>query len=59
MQGLLAAAAHSGRLGDTARTLTQEELRSLVLEGSQYFRGKHRTMLANLLDLESHHASTT
>ena len=33
-------------------TLTQEELRSLVLEG-QYFRGKHRAMLANLLDLES------
>ncbi len=32
--------------------LTQEELRSLVLEG-QYFRGKHRAMLANLLDLES------
>jgi Mg2+/Co2+ transporter CorB len=33
-------------------TLTQEELRSLVLEG-QYFRGKHRAMLANLLDLEA------
>lgn len=33
-------------------TLTQEELRSLVIEG-QYFRGKHRTMLANLLDLEA------
>ena len=33
-------------------TLTQEELRSLVLEG-QYFRGKHRAMLANLIDLES------
>jgi len=33
--------------------LTQEELRSLVLEGSQYFRGKHRTMLANLMDLEA------
>src|SRR5437016_7039120 len=32
-------------------TLTQEELRTLVLEGSHYFRGKHRTMLANLLDL--------
>lgn len=31
--------------------LTQEEIRSLVLEG-QYFRGKHRAMLANLLDLE-------
>src|SRR6266496_3846791 len=32
--------------------LTQEELRSLVLEG-QYFRGKHRAMLANLLDLDA------
>jgi Mg2+/Co2+ transporter CorB len=37
--------------GDTQ--LTQEELRSLVLEGSQYFRGKHKTMLANLMDLEA------
>ncbi len=36
----------------TGTTLTQEELRSLVLEG-QYFRGKHRSMLANLLDLEA------
>jgi Mg2+/Co2+ transporter CorB len=35
--------------GDAA--LTQEEIRSLVLEG-QYFRGKHRAMLANLFDLE-------
>jgi Mg2+/Co2+ transporter CorB len=34
-------------------TLSQEELRSLVLEGSQYFRGKHKTMLANLMDLEA------
>jgi Mg2+/Co2+ transporter CorB len=33
--------------------LTQEELRSLVLEGAQYFRGKHKTMLANLMDLEA------
>jgi len=32
--------------------LSQEELRSLVLEG-HYFRGKHRTMLANLFDLEA------
>ena len=31
--------------------LTQEEIRSLVLEG-HYFRGKHRAMLANLFDLE-------
>jgi Mg2+/Co2+ transporter CorB len=38
--------------GDTGATLSQEELRSLVLE-SQYFRGKHRAMLANLLDLEA------
>jgi Mg2+/Co2+ transporter CorB len=38
---------------DTGGQLTQEELRSLVLEGSQYFRGKHRTMLANLMDLEA------
>jgi Mg2+/Co2+ transporter CorB len=37
--------------GSSAR-LTQEELRSLVLEG-QYFRGKHRALLANLLDLEA------
>ncbi len=38
---------------ESGATLTQEELRSLVLEGSQYFRGKHRTMLANLMDLEA------
>ena len=36
--------------GSTGTTLTQEELRSLVLEG-QYFRGKHRSLMANLLDL--------
>ena len=41
------------RTADDAGTrLTQEELRSLVLEG-QYFRGKHRALLANLLDLEA------
>jgi Mg2+/Co2+ transporter CorB len=40
------------RASEAGATLTQEELRSLVLEG-QYFRGKHRAMLANLLDLES------
>jgi Mg2+/Co2+ transporter CorB len=39
--------------GDAGATLTREELRTLVLEGSHYFRGKHRTMLANLLDLEA------
>jgi Mg2+/Co2+ transporter CorB len=38
---------------DTGTKLTQEELRSLVLEGGQYFRGKHRAMLANLFDLEA------
>jgi Mg2+/Co2+ transporter CorB len=37
---------------DAGATLSQEELRSLVLEG-QYFRGKHRAMLANLLDVEA------
>ena len=37
---------------DAAGTLSQDELRSLVLEG-QYFRGKHRAILANLLDLEA------
>jgi Mg2+/Co2+ transporter CorB len=37
---------------DAVSPLTQEELRSLVLEG-QYFRGKHRSMLANILDLEA------
>jgi Mg2+/Co2+ transporter CorB len=40
------------RTTDAGSTLTQEELRSLVLEG-QYFRGKHRALLANLLDLEA------
>jgi Mg2+/Co2+ transporter CorB len=40
------------RTSEAGSTLTQEELRSLVLEG-QYFRGKHRAMLANLLDLET------
>ena len=40
------------QMSDAETTLTQEELRSLVLEG-QYFRGKHRAMLANLLDLEA------
>jgi len=37
---------------DTGATLSQDELRSLVLEG-QYFRGKHRAMLANLFDVEA------
>lgn len=33
-------------------TLTQEELRTLVLEGHS-FRGKHRAVLANLLDIDT------
>ncbi|HEY7903671.1 MAG TPA: CNNM domain-containing protein [Casimicrobiaceae bacterium] len=37
---------------DTGSRLTQEEVRSLVLEG-QYFRGKHRALIANLFDLET------
>lgn len=32
--------------------LTREELRSLVLDPSNKFRGKHRSILANLFDLE-------
>jgi len=32
--------------------LTQEEVRSLVLEGSRYLPPKHHMMLVNLLDLE-------
>jgi Mg2+/Co2+ transporter CorB len=36
-----------------AAALSQEEIRALVLEGGQYFRGKHRAMLANLFDLEA------
>jgi Mg2+/Co2+ transporter CorB len=38
--------------GEGHAPLTQEELRSLVLE-AQYIRGKHRTMLANLFDLDA------
>ena len=37
---------------DPHAKLSQEELRSLVLEG-HYFRGKHRAVLANLFDLET------
>ncbi|MDQ6619847.1 MAG: CNNM domain-containing protein [Pseudomonadota bacterium] len=37
---------------DEGDSLTQEELRTLVLEG-QYFRGKHRALLANLLEVDS------
>jgi Mg2+/Co2+ transporter CorB len=38
--------------GEGHAPLTQEELRSLVLEG-QSFRGKHRAMLANVFDLDA------
>lgn len=38
---------------DSGGALSQEEIRALVLEGNQYFRGKHRAMLANLFDLEA------
>jgi len=51
VQGLLRIL-HIRRDSDSGSKLTQEELRSLVLEG-QYFRGKHRAMLANLLDVET------
>ena len=37
---------------ETGAALSQEELRTIVLEG-QYLRGKHRAMIANLLDLEN------
>ncbi|HKW79867.1 MAG TPA: HlyC/CorC family transporter [Casimicrobiaceae bacterium] len=38
--------------GESETRLSQEEVRSLVLEG-HFFRGKHRAMLANLFDLAS------
>jgi len=37
---------------DVAPPLSQEELRTLVLEGGHFLRGEHRNMLANLFDLE-------
>ena len=52
VQGAAAGCCASSAASEAGTTLTQEELRSLVLEG-QYFRGKHRAMLANLLDLEA------
>ena len=52
VQGLLKLLRIKRTTSEAGSTLTQEELRSLVLEG-QYFRGKHRAMLANLLDLET------
>jgi Mg2+/Co2+ transporter CorB len=51
VQGLLKAM-RINPAADTGATLSQDELRSLVLEG-QYFRGKHRAMLANLFDVEA------
>jgi Mg2+/Co2+ transporter CorB len=39
-------------VAEVGTMLTQEEIRALVLEG-QYFRGKHRSMLANLIDLST------
>ena len=38
--------------GESETRLSQQEVRSLVLEG-HFFRGKHRAMLANLFDLAS------
>ncbi|CAG0949037.1 hypothetical protein BURK1_00079 [Burkholderiales bacterium] len=52
VQGLLKLA-HIRPPEESAATLSQEEIRALVLEGNQYFRGKHRAMLANLFDLEA------
>jgi Mg2+/Co2+ transporter CorB len=37
---------------EAGTAMTQEELRTIVLEG-QYLRRKHRAMIANLLDLEN------
>ena len=51
--GAAAAVPLPARRLQPSTTLSQEELRSLVLEGAQYFRGKHQTMLANLMDLEA------
>src|SRR5207249_8965595 len=51
VQGLLRTL-HLQPSAETETALSPEEVRSLVLEG-HYFRGKHRAMLANLLDLET------
>jgi Mg2+/Co2+ transporter CorB len=51
VQGFLKLLRLQPRTG-TEAALSQEEIRSLVLEG-HYFRGKHRAMLANLFELES------
>jgi Mg2+/Co2+ transporter CorB len=52
VQGLLRLLRVRAAPDDAGGTLTLEEVRSLVLEG-QYFRGKHRAMLANLFELEN------
>jgi Mg2+/Co2+ transporter CorB len=52
VQGLLKLMGLASMRDDSEEKLTQEEVRSLVLEG-QYFRGKHRALLVNLFDLET------
>jgi Mg2+/Co2+ transporter CorB len=39
--------------GNQASQLSQEELRTLVLEGGNYLPRKHQSMLANLFDLQT------
>ena len=39
--------------GNDGQQLSNEELRSIVLESSQYIPGKHRSILLNLFDLDS------
>ena len=41
------------KTGAQASQLTQEELRTLVLEGGNYLPHKHQSMLANLFDLQA------
>ena len=41
------------RGGGEAQRVTPEELRTLVLEGSNFIPGKHRSMLLNVFDLEA------
>jgi Mg2+/Co2+ transporter CorB len=52
VQGLLRLMGLAALRDSVEEKLTQEEVRSLVLEG-QYFRGKHRSLLVNLFDLET------
>ena len=52
VQGLLRLMGLAALRDSAEEKLTQEEVRSLVLEG-QYFRGKHRSLLVNLFDLET------